>query len=417
MNSSILPEIVEQHADDAAFLWRQRDVAVRSPVYDLRSLCQLDDRLQANLDGLSLAGEAGWRLCAEDPFVSMSLAVRRVDLGAMADIVASSTESRGKARAVVAALGFASVDNVVRTLRALFADDCPAEYRVFGIAGAAAHRRDPGPVLAEAAHAADLRLRARALRTVGELGRVDLVPVLLRAMGSSAEACQFWAAWSAGLLGEPTAGEVLWRIANAGAPLEATLPERACDLAARRADPRSSLWRLRALTGVPGRQRVALVGAAALGDPALLPWVIDCMTRPEDARLAGWVLAEVTGVDLRAQRLAGTPPSSFHAAPTDHPDDEHVAVDPDEHLPCPDEVAVRRWWAQQGPQFPVGTRFLRGRPMDIPWLEHVLRNECQPTRAAAALELRLRQPGRPLLDVRAPARRQMRALATSTPAT
>ncbi len=32
-NSTIIESVVEQHAEEAAFLWLQRDVAVRAPHY------------------------------------------------------------------------------------------------------------------------------------------------------------------------------------------------------------------------------------------------------------------------------------------------------------------------------------------------------------------------------------------------
>ena len=57
-----------------------------------------------------------------------------------------------------------------------------------------------------------------------------------------------------------------------------------------------------------------------------------------------------------------------------------------------------------------GTRHLLGKPMTLEWLEHVLKAGSQPARAAAALELSLRQPRRPVFEVRAPGFLQRRAL-------
>ena len=56
-----LPNVLSQHAEEAAFLWLLRDVAVASAHHDLESLTRLDDRLEAHLDGLRIAGEVGWQ--------------------------------------------------------------------------------------------------------------------------------------------------------------------------------------------------------------------------------------------------------------------------------------------------------------------------------------------------------------------
>ncbi len=61
----IIPTIIEQHAEDAAFNWLLRDRAVSEPHYDLADLAHLDDRVEANIDGLRIAGDEGWEICRE----------------------------------------------------------------------------------------------------------------------------------------------------------------------------------------------------------------------------------------------------------------------------------------------------------------------------------------------------------------
>ena len=55
-----LRAVVSQHVESAAFLWLLRDAAVWSPHYTLRDLEQLDERIEAHLDGLRIAEDAGW---------------------------------------------------------------------------------------------------------------------------------------------------------------------------------------------------------------------------------------------------------------------------------------------------------------------------------------------------------------------
>ena len=58
----VLRNIVEQHAEEAAFLWLLRDRAVDAPHYALRHLARLDERVEAHVDGLRVAGDAGFEI-------------------------------------------------------------------------------------------------------------------------------------------------------------------------------------------------------------------------------------------------------------------------------------------------------------------------------------------------------------------
>ncbi len=65
----ILPEIVRQHAQQAAFLWTVYDHALlfpdENPDMDAVRLARVVERLEANLDGLRVAGADGVRIAAE----------------------------------------------------------------------------------------------------------------------------------------------------------------------------------------------------------------------------------------------------------------------------------------------------------------------------------------------------------------
>jgi uncharacterized protein (TIGR02270 family) len=168
-------------------------------------------------------------------------------------------------------------------------------------------------------------------------------------------------------------------------------------------------WRL-ALAQEPDTMRLAVIGAGVIGDPVSIPWLIDQMTIPELARVAGESFSMITGVDLAFEDLEGEWPEGFEAGPTEDPEDENVAMDPDEDLPWPDPELIDKWWYMHRRDFLSGTRYLVGKPMSFEWLQDVLRNGRQRQRAAAALELAIRQPGQPLFEVRAPGFRQQQLL-------
>jgi len=61
----IIESIVSQHAEEAAFLWLLRDLAVAAPHYSLQDLADLDERVEAHIDGLRVAGDPGWVFCSD----------------------------------------------------------------------------------------------------------------------------------------------------------------------------------------------------------------------------------------------------------------------------------------------------------------------------------------------------------------
>jgi uncharacterized protein (TIGR02270 family) len=414
MLSTIDAEVFERYAEEAAYLWSVRDGAVHDAVHDLGSLCELDGRIEAHLDGLAVAGDAGWEVCeaaiedngAGGCFAAMVLAVGQQDLRRIARVLDAGGGEPRLARGIVSALGWAPLARVQAILPALLFRRCSPALHYLGIAGGALARVDVGVALGYGVLSDDLRLRARALRAAGELGRADLMPEIKDAMSAPDEDCRFAAAWSAALLAEPAATPVLRRFAEEGSVHAAP----AADMAMRRTEPAMGAPWVLALARSPKLARAALAGAAALGDTAVVPWLLEHLTVPETARAAGAVLSRITGVDLAASMLKTAQPAGFRAGPSDDPEDEDVAMDPDMGLPWPDAEAVRGWWKKKSAELRPGTRYLAGKPMSAAWLHRVLREGSQPARAAAALELRMHHGGRGLFEVRAPGQRQRRAL-------
>lgn len=401
-------EVAEQYAAGAAACWTLRDAAAASPAYDLRELCELDDRLERHLEGLRLAGGLGWELCAAtldgaDPgevFAASIIALHRRDWEAFARVLDVAGEEPQSARAVVSALGWSEFDGVAVALQALLAAGMPPPLHYLGVAAHAVHRRDPGSALEQAAMSPHPRLRARALRAVGELHRADLADVVRPSLSDEDEACRFWGSWSAALLQDDRATPVLEELAQAGGPFAV----RAADMAARRMDPAAAkAW----LESLPrhgeAATRAALVGAGALGDPALVPFLFAHLRDEATARLAAWSVSLIANASL-AGELGASPPRGFQGGPSDDPDDPDVAMDPDEDLPWPAPEALEAWWREREKELSCGTRHLFGKPMRAEWLTHVMRAGNQAARAAAAVELCLHAPAprRSLFEVRAP---------------
>jgi uncharacterized protein (TIGR02270 family) len=158
----------------------------------------------------------------------------------------------------------------------------------------------------------------------------------------------------------------------------------------------------RALAQAEQGYRVAFAAAAALGDPAALPWLLDRMADPAMARRAGLAWSMITGLNLGAAELEAEAPKGLSAGPTDEADDEDVSEDPDDGLPFADLDALRAWWQDAQARFEPGKRYLLGKPVtDGAWLEEVLSRGHQVARAAAALELAMSGRRKSLPEVRA----------------
>lgn len=408
--AAVLLDIVAQHAEEAAFLWHLRDLAVDRPHYAVRHLLRLEERLEAHLDGLRVAGAEGLELAQAEldrhgePGEAFTLALLALEagedgrLGALLELARAVPATR---RGLAGALGWVGPAALRGRVGPWLDSPDPLE-RWLGLVACSLHRVDAQGRLARALEDPDAAVRARALRLAGETARRDLRPACLAALADPDPACRLWAAWSAVRLGER--GAALAALAGAAATAE---PDGwpALDLAVRAMRPAEAAGWIRALNGEPGQARRVVRALGALGDPAVVPWLIARMEEPVLARLAGEAFALVTGADLALLDLDRPPPAEPPGGPSDAPEAEDVALDPDEHLPWPDRARVEAWWAREGGGLARGTRHLLGRPVDAEACARAWAEGFQRQRRAAALELALLEPAAPLRAWRARVRR------------
>jgi uncharacterized protein (TIGR02270 family) len=397
----MLQDILTQHTEESSFLWLLRDRAVHAPHYTLKDLARLDNRVEAHLDGLRIAGDVGWDICkenlsCEEPgeiFAAAVLAFESNDEERIQTVLGAGSNAPELSRAIVSALGWLPWHSAEPHARNLTAAESPSLRRI-GMAAYAVHRKDLGPLLLKGFGSSDALLRSRSLKAAGELGRTDLLAFVQDHLKDKDEKCRFYAAWSAALLGSEQMLPVLREIAVS----KGSYAERACTLALRRM-PEAHAW-LRELRQQEQYARLAVQGAGALGDPAAVPWLIEMMAVPELARVAGEAFSMLTGLDLAYEDLETDWPEGFVAGPTEDPEDEDVALDPDEDLPWPAPALIAQWWETHKGRFAAGNRYLAGQPIAAGQLQQVLLSGYQRQRAAAALELALFKPEQSLFEVR-----------------
>lgn len=409
MTGSAAEELAQRHADEAGFLWLLRDRAVVDPVHTLESLAFLDQRVEANLDGLRIAGDHGWeQACARvgdgagGVFAAGVLAIGRGSAEDLALVLDPAAADADFARGLVSALGWAPFSEAKRALDALLAPEQPPATQVIGLAGYTIHREDPGEALGRALASPDVQLRARAYRAIGQLGRADLLPSVRDGVTDEDESIRFEAARAAVLCGDRAVAKVLWELASSGGRHASA----ACEMAVRTTSVDNSSKRLLQLAETPPSLRAAVSGAMALGAPRLVPWLLSLTSETSMARRAGYAFATITGIDwVQARATRSAPPDAPHR-PSDDPADEDVSMHEDEALQWPDSKALEALWSARSSRFQPDVRSMLGQPMSRISLREVLRVATQPVRAMAAIELRLLEKEGAVQEVRAPGFRQ-----------
>jgi uncharacterized protein (TIGR02270 family) len=404
--AALVLDIVAQHAEEAAFLWHLRDLAVDRPHYATRHLLRLEERLEAHLDGLAEAGATGLELAQAqldrhpEPGEAFVLALLLLEaragdrLAALLELAAVAPATR---RGLAGALGWIEPHGLQGLVGPWLGSAEPLE-RWLGLVACSLHRVDPGGRLRALLDDPDPLVRARVARLAGELGRQDLRRALEAGLDDPDPEVRLRRAGAAVRLGGRGAAlEALAALARTAEP--DGWP--ALDLAVRAMPVAEAAGWIRALNGEPHEARRVIRALAALGDPVVVPWLLARMDEPAPARLAGEALALITGVDLAFEDLDRPPPEDAPAGPSDSPAEEDVALDPDEHLPWPDRERVEAWWAREGGRFARGTRHLLGRPVDADACERAWTLGFQRQRRAAALELALLEPATPLRSWRA----------------
>mgnify|MGYP000093569317 FL=1 len=414
--ASVIPHIIDQHAEEAAFLWLLRNNAVDAPHYDLDDLAKLDDRVEAHIDGLRIAGDYGWQACldnlqfkeAGEVFAAAVLALESHSVERINHIYKIVEEAPEAINGLVSAFGWVGAENLQGTVKDLLESTKPI-WRQIGLSACSIHRVDPKKILDVAVQDDDIEVRVQALRLVGELGRLDLKPVLLEQLKDEDKQIKFWAAWSAVLVGDR--GSAVHSLIN-----EIESGSEYCISAMQLILPllnsQSVKKTLKVLADNKETLRLAIMGSGISGDTIYVPWLIQQMSDPEHAKIAGEAFSHLCGVDLAYQDMEAELAESESFGPTENPDDEEVAMDPDEDLPCPDPVLVQKWWQENSDKFraKLGYRYIYGKQSSQSHYQWLLKNGTQRLRYSAALALALINPEAVLFEVHAVGKRQQKAL-------
>lgn len=182
MTKRPLRKFVEQHSEDAAFLWVLRDRACNAADHTVEDLFLIDQRIEAHIDGLREAATLGTDIaiqnCTEYPeagetFTLAVLALEDPSEGALQGLATTVEANPGAIKGIVSAAGWATNADLDLALP-MFTSHPNQLIRMAAVAAYSTRRVDPGDAITAYFHD-DGPVRARALRLAGELGSMDLL--------------------------------------------------------------------------------------------------------------------------------------------------------------------------------------------------------------------------------------------------
>jgi uncharacterized protein (TIGR02270 family) len=430
-----IPPLIRRHAEDAAFYWLQHDASAYSPRLNLAGLERFTHLLAAHLEGIEVAGDAGWQPClvafqkwkqTGEAFVCAYTALHHNDPAqldaVMQEVIARPDELL---RAVISALAWVPRARALETITTWSKSESAPVKQVAALRAAALIALDAQASLAQPlAHffsSTDAHVRSAACRSAAVLGQPSATEALLRtalqdpelAVRAEAAITLGKHAYTLGQQNTPAAikvADTLWHAIVA----QVDLHNAATGWYHKQSLRRLNRWVQHLAWQVPMGNadlaallafmppRVALRFVAYHGDPAHLPFVVAQMSDAQTARYAGWVWQTITGVDLQTAGMALAESELLDSAPIV----THARLDADVGMALPNAQAISRYAITA---LGNGKRYLLGQQLTLAHMLNVLEVAPQALRSIAAMHLHLNHP-EANIALRSPAQIQMHAL-------
>ena len=401
-------EIYEQFVDDASFLWVLRSIAVEQPHYNVADIHELEQRIEAQLDGLMTAVEDAWEICLqalelEEPgevFTASVIAFRSHDVEKIQKTIETGLANDEATKGLISAMGWLPGKLVHPWIEKFFTSK-DLNHKYLALAACSVRRENPGEYLNRILERDDCKqhekLYARAIRLIGEIRRQDLMPHLSEAINSEQDDIRFWSNWSAILLGNRTA------VTNLEPYVFKTGMHQmnAINIAFRVLPIEQARNWISKLAADKDQERTVIKATGILGDPHAVNWLITKMREPAYAKLAAEAFVLITGIDLEKNHLAAEIPPAIAVQPNSDTDDDDVSLDEDENLLWPNPELVSSIWMSQGQNYIAGQRYFMGKKINTDFLRNTFSNVNQRQKYAVAMELALTDSTTPLYNTRA----------------
>jgi uncharacterized protein (TIGR02270 family) len=399
-------DVVEEHLDEASFLWTQWEAGLASPRFTALELKDgLEERLLAHVDGLVIAGEE---------------AAKRLLLPGL--------EEEDPGRVSAAAFALLAGESGLERLLAALPELAPTQLGAIGRALELSTQVDPLPLLKGPAKVLALRAlgfrqapAGEALRAFSSSDDPEVACAVLRAAQASGREGRGWverwlgSAEAAVRDGAIEAGLVLglrsaWTACREVASSHAPDTGRLLLLLALSGEP-DAVELLEAALGVAELRPAALVALGYTGRVRAAELCLEQMREEESARVAAEAFSAITGLALKGE-LVRPEPEPDTLVPLEEEDLEADLVPGSEaQLPLPEPDAVARWWAGAKRQLEPDVRYLGGKPLSGEALKAAFEGGPMRRRHALGLELAIRTHGEYRVQTYGWARDQLRAQA------
>jgi uncharacterized protein (TIGR02270 family) len=406
--------ICEQFVIDASFLWVLRSINVKQPHYNSQDLFTLEQRIDANLDGAMCHFELAWDIClqelayeqAGETFTAAIIAFRSRDIDKIKYIVDHAFINEQTFKGLLSALAWLPKNLISEWLeRFLYSKDLNHKY--LAVALCSVRRKNPGEILKELLQREDClaheKLLARVIRLIGELKLYAFANNLQQLSEHELPEIQFWSNWSLIMLGEHHRAENLIPYINNDFPFQQLAIETTFKVLS---IEKSRNW-ISQFSQQKQMTRAVIRATGILGDPHVIPWLIDKMSHFETAKIAGEAFTLITGIDLERYELSIDPPEDIISVPNDDIDDENVDLDEDENLSFPDINKINHTWLRYrdrykpGSCYVMGVEVKRNSAVMVEKLNATLKHAGQRQRVSIALTLALLDPQSPFVNVNA----------------
>jgi uncharacterized protein (TIGR02270 family) len=408
-STAIRWDIIEEHLDEAAFLYGQWEEALRSPLYTLAEIAEgPEERMLAHLDGLVLGGAPVAKklllpaLGSDEPAVVFAAAFGLLDGGRPEDfesLVAALEKGEPPRRAAIRrAFGVVTQPEVGQRLAALAPRAVSLQADLLEVLGYL--RVDSGLRLEALANAKNPAKEGLAIRLARAFPDKLDPAAIERGLASPGESVRA-AAFETGLI----AGQ-----RRAFAACEAEVAARGP------AFPTAAL--ILGLSGdeksvvalVPElREKFAREAAFALGFSGRISAanaLLEALSDEKLAPVAAEGFATITG--LPVEKKFAKPPKRWN--PEEGEDDAEEEYGPEADLPKPEREVIVRWWKGARPKLDPVQRWLCGQPWSVDALVSELDRGPARRRAALSLDLAIRTRGQVQIAWDALAARQRRQL-------
>jgi len=358
--ATFIPDILEEHVEELAFLWEQRQAAVRDPRYTIRELTYLEERITAHLQGVLAVGEVALplledTLAADDPHLVFAAAyalLHAKNETATARVRDSFGHAQGPVLAALQdALAQAPLNPGVAPFRELFHGGPAPVSAAAGTILAFHSALEPTiPQIERLLRHEDAVVRQSGWRLVGYLGVPLDAKTYAAAMRDDDPGVRRAALYAGAWCGQPGVLAVCRKLAAQPTPEDRDALEL---LAILGAPEDARLVATLATTAALGPGRFQLVGT--YGHPALMDLVLTTLTEPDPAiaAAAGAAFTKMTGQNIDSEKKAKLPPENGSV-----PDEFEAEFQEEVTLPDP-EVAHRHWKLVK-PVFQQACRLRRG---------------------------------------------------------